>query len=51
MINQHINCGVHACKFNDQEHACTLGDITVGNSEASPHEKCDTECDSFEAAR
>ena len=48
MLSQHISCNVNACRFNDQECTCTLGGITVGNTDPSPHEKCDTECDSFE---
>lgn len=48
MINPHINCNVRNCKYNDQQKHCCLDTITVGNSCASPHEKRETECDSFE---
>ena len=46
--NSHIKCHVNRCKFNDQSHHCTLNDIVVGCSTPTPHDKCDTECDSFE---
>ena len=47
--NSHIMCNVNRCKFNDQtQRCCTLEDIIVGCSTPTPHEKCDTECDSFE---
>lgn len=48
MINPHIRCNVHNCKHNDKSKHCSLDDIVVGNTISSPHEKCDTECDSFE---
>jgi len=47
--NSSIQCNVNRCKFNDvPSHCCTLTNITVGNSTPAPHDKCDTECDSFE---
>ncbi|MCL2378547.1 MAG: DUF1540 domain-containing protein [Defluviitaleaceae bacterium] len=46
--NSHIKCHVNRCKFNDQARHCTLNDIVVGCSTPAPHNKCDTECDSFE---
>jgi len=47
--NSHIKCNVSKCKFNDTpSHCCSLTDIIVGNSTPDPHDKCDTECDSFE---
>jgi len=46
--NSHIKCSVNQCRHNNQAQFCTLGDIVVGCSTSSPHDKCDTECDSFE---
>jgi hypothetical protein len=51
MTNPHINCNVNRCRHNDQNHHCTLNDITVGNSTPNPHSACDTECDSFEECK
>ncbi len=48
MQNNSIHCKVDQCRYNDRTHYCTLSDITVGCSCSSPHEKCETECDSFE---
>jgi len=49
MTNPNIRCGVNNCKYNDNsKHCCSLDSITVGNTTSVPHEKCDTECDSFE---
>ena len=48
MINPHIKCNVNCCRHNDQSQHCNLDDIIVGNSTPHPHEKRDTECDSFE---
>ena len=48
MINPHIKCNVTRCRYNDQSQHCSLNDIVVGNSTPAPHEKRDTECDSFE---
>ncbi|MCL2576588.1 MAG: DUF1540 domain-containing protein [Defluviitaleaceae bacterium] len=45
-----INCSVKGCNYNDQDNHCTLTDITVGCSTSTPHECCDTECDSFECS-
>ena len=47
MAYQQINCNVDNCQHNDQACHCTLTDITVGNTAATPHAKRDTECDSF----
>ena len=43
-----IKCHVNQCRYNDQASHCTLKDIVVGCTTSSPHNKCDTECDSFE---
>ncbi|MCL1786741.1 MAG: DUF1540 domain-containing protein [Defluviitaleaceae bacterium] len=48
MINPHIKCSVRNCKFNDRSKHCSLDTIEIGNSSPSPHEKRETECDSFE---
>jgi hypothetical protein len=48
MINPHIKCSVRNCRFNDRNQHCSLDTIEVGNSSPSPHEKRETECDSFE---
>ena len=48
MINPHIKCRVSNCKHNDQSQHCCLDNIIVGNTAPTPHEKCETECDSFE---
>jgi len=48
MINPHIKCKVNRCKYNDEKQHCSLDTICVGNSCDIPHDKCDTECDSFE---
>jgi len=48
MINPHIKCCVKSCKHNNQANNCCLDTIEVGNSCATPHEKRETECDSFE---
>ncbi|MCL2456727.1 MAG: DUF1540 domain-containing protein [Defluviitaleaceae bacterium] len=42
-----INCSVKNCRFNDKSQHCTLEDIKVGCSTTTPHQCCDTECDSF----
>ena len=48
MPNTHIKCHVNRCQHNDNaSQCCNLTDITVGNSTPAPHEKRDTECDSF----
>jgi len=47
--NSHIKCSVSRCRYNDTpSRCCSLTDIMVGNSCPEPHNKCDTECDSFE---
>ena len=51
MSNQEIKCHVNRCKHNDHQHHCRLNAITVGNSTLAPHEKRDTECDSFEEVK
>jgi len=48
MTNPHIRCSVNNCRHNDKAQHCCLDNITVGNTAPTPHEKCDTECDSFE---
>jgi len=48
MINPHIKCNVRNCKYNDKAKHCCLDSIEVGNSTLDPHEKRETECDSFE---
>lgn len=48
MNNQNINCHVNNCRYNDHNNHCNKDTITVGCSISTPHEKCDTECDSFE---
>ncbi|MCL2285673.1 MAG: DUF1540 domain-containing protein [Firmicutes bacterium] len=48
MINPHIKCRVKNCKYNDRTQYCSLDTIEVGNSCPAPHEKFETECDSFE---
>ncbi|MCL2203876.1 MAG: DUF1540 domain-containing protein [Defluviitaleaceae bacterium] len=48
MPNQNIKCSVSRCRYNDQASHCNKNEITVGCSVSAPHNKCDTECDSFE---
>ena len=48
MVNPHIKCGVNNCKHNDHANHCCLDSISVGNTTPDPHNKRDTECDSFE---
>lgn len=48
MTNQNIHCSVTNCRYNDQNNHCSKGMINVGCSTATPHNCCDTECDSFE---
>ncbi len=48
MANQEIKCNVHSCKYNDKSRYCSLSDIVVGTTNSDVHEKCDTECVSFE---
>jgi len=48
MINPHIKCNVRNCKHNDHDKHCCLDTIEVGNSCPDPHQKRETECDSFE---
>ena len=43
-----INCSVSNCSHNDQADHCGLNSINVGCTTTTPHECCDTECDSFE---
>ena len=47
MSNQEIKCHVQTCKYNDNAKTCTLHDIVVGNTTGQPHEKRETQCDSF----
>ncbi|MCL1844801.1 MAG: DUF1540 domain-containing protein [Defluviitaleaceae bacterium] len=42
-----INCSVTRCQHNDQSNHCNLTSITVGCSTPTPHQCCDTECNSF----
>jgi hypothetical protein len=48
MPNQDICCNVKHCRYNDQANHCNKGSINVGCTIPDPHNKCDTECDSFE---
>ena len=48
MPNQDIQCNVTHCRFNDHANHCNKSGITVGCTTPDPHNKCDTECDSFE---
>lgn len=48
MSNKSIKCGVSNCKYNDKAMYCNLNTITIAPEIPIAHNKCETECASFE---